>query len=156
MSIFTAHTTFVGGETALAQAFVEAVKPRFATAAREMSQDSKDLITANAPVGAQSGRRSEPLSSRGNYVVSIAEVPQGYVIEWTVQGSSAFLAKFHAQNSGSRPHAITSARKMPFPTSDDADAEFFGHSAHHPGTRGTHFYDRAIEVVLSRAQQYLD
>jgi hypothetical protein len=153
----TARTTFVGGDTALAQAFMDAVKPRFATAAREMSQDSKDLITDNAPVGNPSGERSEPLSSRDNYVVTITEVPQGFVIEWTVRGSGAFMAKFHAQNTGSSSHVITKAGKPPMPWRDnDGDAWGFGFKANHPGTTGTHFYDDAIEEVIDRVQQYFD
>lgn len=156
MAIFTAKTTFVGGETALAQAFTEAVKPRFASAARQMSEDSKDLITGNAPVGSPSGERSEPLSSRGNYRVTITEVPQGYVIEWTVVGSGALLAKFHAQNTGSRSHPIRTKKKgMPMRDTGDDFAEVFAKAGVHPGTRGTRFYDRAIEQVIARVQQYL-
>lgn len=157
MAIFTAKTTFVGGETALAQAFTEAVKPRFASAARQMSEDSKDLITGNAPVGTPSGARSEPLSGRKHYRVTIDEIPQGYLIQWTVEGSRAFLAKFHAQNTGSRGHRIVRTEKppMPFPGTGDDFAEEFGYVADHPGTSGTRFYDRAIEQVIARVQQYL-
>lgn len=155
MAFFTATTTFVGGETALAQAFVEAVKPRFSTAARQMSQDSKDLITAAAPVGSPSGKRSEPLGDREHYRVTIVEVPLGYDIQWNVVGSGAFLAKFLAQNFGSGPHDIVSDKKMPFPETGDEYAEHFGKKARHPGTTGTHFYDRSIEVVVGRIQQYL-
>lgn len=155
MAFFTAATTFVGGETALAQAFIEAVKPRFATAARQMSEDSKDLITAAAPVGSPSGARSDPLSSRANYRVTIVEVADGFDIEWRVVGSGAFMAKFHAQNTGSGGHDIKSSKKMPFPETGDEFAEFFAKSAYHPGTTGTHFYDDAIADVISRIQQYL-
>lgn len=153
MAGFTARSHVIGGQSALAQALTNAVKPRMSRAANLMATDAKARITAAAPVGANSGKRSKPLSDGSSYRTTISETPNGFRLDFRVLGSQQFMAKFHATNTGSASHQMRgNARGV---TRFEETDEFVRGPFMHPGTTGTRWYDNAIEDVLDHLNAYL-
>jgi hypothetical protein len=153
MAIFTARSHIVGGQSALARALTEAVKPRMSRAGDAMAKDAKARVVAAAPRGRDSGKRSTPLSSPSSYRTTITPTPTGFVLDFTVRGSGAFMAKFHATNTGSVAHEMRgNARGVTYFEETDT---FTRRPFVHPGTSGTRWYDKAIEDVLDRLNSYL-
>lgn len=153
MAGFTARSHFIGGTAALTRALTEAAKPRMARAGNLMATDAKARITAAAPVGANSGKRSKPLSDGSNYRTTITETPNGFRLDFRVLGSQAFMAKFHATNTGSAAHQMRGNERGV--TRFEETDEFARGSFIHPGTTGTRWYDNAIEDVLDHLNSYL-
>jgi hypothetical protein len=153
MATFTARTHVIGGQSAFARALTEAIKPRMTRAGDLMAKDAKARVIAAAPVGKNSGKRSTPLSSPSAYRTTITPTPTGFQLDFTVRGSSAFMAKFHATNTGSAPHEQRgNARGFTrFEETDDVIRRPFVH----PGTTGTRWYDNAIEDTLDHLNSYL-
>ena len=153
MAMFTARTHIIGGQSALARALTEAVKPRMTRAGDAMAKDAKERIVAAAPVGANSGKRSTPLSDRSSYRTSITPTPTGFQLDFRVIGSKQFMAKFHATNTGSVWHEMSgNARGF---TQFEETGDVVRGRFRHPGTTGTRWYDEAIEDVLDHLNSYL-
>lgn len=103
-------------------------------------------------------RGSSPIDSQANYDFDVLPTAKGARLEFFIVGNHAFKVKFFSLNNGSRGHAIfpkaglRPGAKLAYNRDDPANPtpNWFPRIVQHPGTTGTHFYEKAIKRALRR------
>lgn len=107
-------------------------------------------VSPVVPVYARGGR---PVPGGRRYAGDFPLRPSGHLRQsikryrlgdgsWII-GPTADYAEY--VNSGTVPHEIRS--HGPWPLRNRATGQVFGRIVHHPGTRGVHFVERAVETL---------
>lgn len=152
---FTARTSR-GGGTQFADALIRAARPIVRAATERCGRQAQQNILANiaATTGQRKGKaRSEPLADASRYPYRVNTSQRGAQLNFRVDGSAAFKAKFGALNYGSGSHTIAPVNAAAL--SNPADGFFSRTPVTHPGTDARRFYEDGIQEAVDNFESFL-
>lgn len=153
---FTSRT-FRGGGTEFADALVAAARPVIRAGAEACGRQAQLNILAHiaSTTGKRKGKpRSEPLADTARYPYRVNTSTRGAQLNFSVDGSAAFKAKFGSLNYGSPSHTIAPRFKRALWNPADSFGPVRG-AVTHPGTEGRRFYEDGIQEALDDFESFL-